>query len=654
MSSRILAGRYELLERIGDGGMAVVYKARCRLLNRYVAIKILKPEFIKDLKFIDNFKRESQAAASLSHPNIVNIFDVGKEGNIHYIVMELVEGQVLSELIKNKGPMEWRQAVEIIKQMASALSLAHKNHIIHRDVKPQNILITEDGVPKLADFGIAKAVNASTLVGATGTVMGSVHYFSPEQARGGYVDEKSDIYSLGIVLYELLTGRVPFDGENPVNVALMHINEEMIPPSQLVNGIPPQLEQVVLKATKKYQTERYSNADEMLEALENVEHIHSILGKLIYTGTRQEGIGSTDMGGQDHFLENPGEGHNKKGGVKSEKEKNTGGNKKKRWTQSKTVAILLALIIALPLSFGIYQLISNGGVGAKEFEMPDYTGMLLEEVEAMAGESGLKVETGDIVYSDEHEEGRVVSQTPAPTTKVKEGGTVTVNLSRGSREGTVPNIISKTYQDAVFFLEKYGYKVGSVSYENANQPEGLVLRQSPTGGEEAAPGSFVNFVVSLGVSESQAIVPLLVGMTELDATEALQAVNLTLGDVTIEKNDTVAEGLIFWQSQGADTVVQAGTSVNVKISGVPEDPNASYSIPLYVDFTQASNEVFYLTIVISDESGTHNVLSNAQRAKSDGGGTVTLSGVGEGTVAVIFDTTEVARYQVNFRTGELF
>jgi len=315
---------------------------------------------------------------------------------------------------------------------------------------------------------------------------------------------------------------------------------------------------------------------------------------------------------------------------------------------------LLALIIALPLSFGIYQLISNGGVGAKEFEMPDYTGMLLEEVEAMAGESGLQVETGDIVYSDEHEEGRVVSQTPAPTTKVKEGGTVTVNLSRGSREGTVPNIISKTYQDAVFFLEKYGYKVGSVSYENANQPEGLVLRQSPTGGEEAAPGSFVNFVVSLGVSESQAIVPLLVGMTELDATEALQAVNLTLGDVTIEKNDTVAEGLIFWQSQGADTVVQGGTSINVKISGVPEDPNASYSIPLHVDFTQASNEVFYLTIVISDESGTHNVLSNAQRAKSDGGGTVTLSGVGEGTVAVIFDTTEVARYQVNFRTGELF
>ena len=224
MSSRILAGRYELLERIGDGGMAVVYKARCRLLNRFVAIKILKPEFTKDVKFIENFRRESQAAASLSHPNIVNIYDVGREGNIHYIVMELIEGQVLSNVIKNEGPLEWRRAVEITKQIASALSLAHKNHIIHRDVKPHNILMTEDGVAKITDFGIAKAINSSTIGESTGTIMGSVHYFSPEQARGVYVDEKSDIYSLGIVLYEMLTGRVPFDGENPVAVALMHIS----------------------------------------------------------------------------------------------------------------------------------------------------------------------------------------------------------------------------------------------------------------------------------------------------------------------------------------------------------------------------------------------------------------------------------------------
>ncbi|MCL1981884.1 MAG: protein kinase, partial [Clostridiales bacterium] len=248
MGTRILAGRYELLERIGDGGMAVVYKARCRLLNRFVAIKILKPDFIKDAKFIENFRKESQAAASLSHPNIVNVYDVGREGNINYIVMELIEGKVLSDVIREEAPIDYMRAIEIAKQLASALSLAHKNQIIHRDVKPLNILITQDGIPKITDFGIAKAVNAETLVGSDGTIMGSVHYFSPEQARGGYVDERSDIYSLGIVLYEMLTGRVPFDGENPVNIALMHVNDEMVPPGKIAAGIPPRLEQIVMKA----------------------------------------------------------------------------------------------------------------------------------------------------------------------------------------------------------------------------------------------------------------------------------------------------------------------------------------------------------------------------------------------------------------------
>jgi serine/threonine protein kinase len=211
MSSRTLAERYELLEKIGDGGMAVVYKGRDRLLNRLVAIKILKPDYTKDHKFIESFRRESQAAASLSHPNIVNTYDVGREGNINYIVMELIEGQTLSEIIKEQGALKIWDAISITKQIASALGHAHKNHIIHRDIKPHNILMTKDRTAKIADFGIAKAINTGTIVGNTGTVMGSVHYFSPEQARGGYVDEKSDIYSLGIVLFEMLTGSVPFD-----------------------------------------------------------------------------------------------------------------------------------------------------------------------------------------------------------------------------------------------------------------------------------------------------------------------------------------------------------------------------------------------------------------------------------------------------------
>ena len=284
MSNKVLAGRYELFERIGEGGMSVVYKAKDKLLNRFVAIKILKPEFINDHKFIDSFRRESQAAASLSHPNIVNIYDVGREGNIHYIVMELIEGRTLSEYIKAQGPMSYPKVIALSKQIAAALAFAHKNHIIHRDVKPHNVMITPNGTAKITDFGIAKAVNAATIVDNTEGIIGSVHYFSPEQARGGYVDEKSDIYSLGIVMYEMITGRVPFDGDNPVNIALMHINGEMVPPSKLVDGVPPALEHIILKCTDKYPVNRFASAEELIEALNNLEFVGSVVGNSVLMG----------------------------------------------------------------------------------------------------------------------------------------------------------------------------------------------------------------------------------------------------------------------------------------------------------------------------------------------------------------------------------
>ncbi|MDR3294514.1 MAG: protein kinase, partial [Clostridiales Family XIII bacterium] len=278
MSEKILAGRYEIMEKIGDGGMAVVYKGRDRLLNRFVAIKVLRPEYTKDSSFVENFKKESQAAARLNHPSIVNVYDVGKESNVHYIVMELVEGKTLSEIIREDGPMDYKRAIGIAKQIASALSMAHKNNIIHRDVKPHNVLIMPDGSAKITDFGIAKAITDATLVGkGEEMIMGSVHYFSPEQARGGYVDEKSDIYSLGIVLYEMLTGKVPFDAENPVTVAVMHMNDKPTPPSQLVSGIPPGLEQIIMKATEKYQINRFKTADDMCEALDNVNLVTGII-----------------------------------------------------------------------------------------------------------------------------------------------------------------------------------------------------------------------------------------------------------------------------------------------------------------------------------------------------------------------------------------
>ncbi len=272
MSSRILAGRYELLDKIGEGGMAVVFKSRDRLLSRYVAIKILRPEFTKDPVFINSFRRESQMAAGLSHPNIVNIYDVGKEGNIHYIVMELMEGEPLSDIIKRDGRLDPQKAANITRQIAMGLSAAHKNGLIHRDVKPHNIMFS-DNTAKITDFGIAKKVTGETLVGEQKeNVMGSVHYFSPEQARGGFVDEKSDIYSLGICLYEMLTAKVPFDGDTAVEVAVKHMNEQMLPPSSIIPDLPLDLEDIVMKAADKDPENRYKSMDEMITALNFVSY----------------------------------------------------------------------------------------------------------------------------------------------------------------------------------------------------------------------------------------------------------------------------------------------------------------------------------------------------------------------------------------------
>ena len=247
---KTLGNRYEILEKIGVGGMATVYKARCKLLNRNVAIKVLKDEFANDAEFIKRFQIEAQAAASLSHPNIVSIYDVGNEDNMHYIVMELIEGETLKDIITRKGKLDWREAVDIAAQIAAGLAKAHANHIIHRDIKPHNIIITKDGVAKVTDFGIAKAVSNST-INAFGSTIGSVHYFSPEHARGGYTDEKSDIYSLGVVLYEMVTGKLPFDGDTPVSVALKHIQETPKEPIEINKDIPIGVNNIIMKQSKK-------------------------------------------------------------------------------------------------------------------------------------------------------------------------------------------------------------------------------------------------------------------------------------------------------------------------------------------------------------------------------------------------------------------
>ncbi len=574
MNNRLLAGRYELIQKTGEGGMAIVYKGKDRLLNRYVAIKILRPEFTKDEKFIENFIRESQAAAGLTHPNIVGVYDVGREGNIYYIVMELVEGKSLSEIIEEKGRLGYKQAVDYAIQIAQALSLAHKNQIVHRDVKPHNVLVTNQGVAKLADFGIAMPVADGTMEEKSDKVMGSVHYFSPEQARGAYVDERSDIYSLGVVIYEMLTGHVPYDGDNPVNIALMHINNPFPSAKEEVPEVPYQLDRIIHKATEKFQSKRYKKVDEMIDDLKSISYIESRFGsKALY------GEFDGDEGGDTRVINRP------DNQVKRNQNRNTGNETRtkekfnlieflKSDKGSKAVIIggaaiiLIAGLIILGTLLGWFN-------DKKEIEVPQFIGDTYEEAVSKAEEAGLKIERGDDVYSNDQEEGYVTAQNPEAGTMVVEGKTIVINVSKGKREGVIPTLLGKTQDQAKTELEELGFVLGTVTQVTSPEDAGKIVKQSIEPGTKADQGAVVNIEVSDGKGVEQAIVPNLIGRTPDEAKSILSALKLEVGDVTYEERADVPENTIFWQSIARDSEVNIYTAISYKVSKGTPPPEES-------------------------------------------------------------------------------
>lgn len=567
MSSKLLAGRYELIEKIGEGGMAVVYKAKDRLLNRYIAIKILRPEFTKDAQFVESFKRESQAAAGLQHPNIISIYDVGREGDINYIVMELVDGRPLSEVIEDKAPMDYKVAIDIARQVASALSVAHKHNIIHRDIKPHNIMITKEGMAKLGDFGIAKAVSSSTMVADTNKIIGSVHYFSPEQARGGKVDERSDIYSLGIVLYEMLTGVVPFDGDNPVTVALMHINEDIKPPSKIVPGIPPQLEKLVMKATDKFQDNRYRTVDELLEDLDNIEFVTKVVGNTAHAGS----VSPEDSEPKEDIANLAKESKQVK---KKKKKKNTSSE----GMSSKKKAGIIIGSIAGALIVLLIVLYATGVLGgkSKEVEVPDLTDMTISEAKDAVKKLDLKIKKGDEVPSPDIEEGHIVSQTPKKGSKVQRGKTITVNISSGKKndeKGVVPSLVNKKYtsrEDINAILQEYGYTLGSVTEEESDVEEGVIISQNPKAGSTAKSGSSIDIVVSKGKKKPQ--VPSLTGMTVDQAKAAIQSAGFTVGNISYGESNIYQGGLVMEQNPAAGSELEAGSAISIVVAKEQEVP----------------------------------------------------------------------------------
>ena len=585
MSNRLLAGRYELIEKIGEGGMAIVYKGKDRLLNRYVAIKILRPEYTKDEQFIENFRRESQAAAGLSHPNIVGVYDVGKEGNIYFIVMELIEGKVLSQIIKEKGKLDYKEAIHIIRQVASALDLAHKNQIVHRDVKPHNILITNTGVAKLADFGIAKAVSAATIVGGNNKVMGSVHYFSPEQARGAYVDERSDIYSLGIVLYEMLTGKVPFDGDNPVSIALLHINEPMPAVTSEVHGLPPQLEKIIFKATEKYQSNRYKHVDEMISDLDDIEFITKVMGQKAFVGESVSVHDSAEEKAIQNIHHEP-EKTDKPKRTDVHKTPKTSTKDKKTSGPGKMTIFIIAgiLILAIAGVFGLGSMLGWFGEDTAEIELPSFAGKTLEEAQAEAEALGLRIEKDQDVYSPDQEEGRITSQSPTAGSMVMEGQLIRVNVSLGKRNGVVPKLVEMDINEAIEIAESFGFKVVPTVVES-HFPKDMVISQNPDVGDVAKSGSEIQLEVSDGKGKEMVKVPDLFGRTPDEARTLLAQAGLaTTGQVTYEEVDEMAENLIFWQSVAAGEEVEKGTAIDYKVSkGTQPEGSGSGDFDLDID-----------------------------------------------------------------------
>ena len=548
MSNKLLLGRYEIIEKIGEGGMAVVYKAKDRLLNRYVAIKILRPEFVKDEQFVENFRKESQAAAGLSHPNIVNVYDVGKEGNIHFIVMELIDGKPLSQVIDEKGRLDYKEAISIARQVASALSLAHKNQIIHRDVKPHNILITSTGTAKLADFGIARAVSKASIAEGSEKIMGSVHYFSPEQARGAYVDERSDIYSLGIVLYEMLTGKVPFDGDNPISIALMHINDPMPSVSSQVPGIPPQLEKVIEKATDKYQSNRYKTADEMIEDLDNIDFITKVMGSSIFESQLEK---------KDEEISDA---------IKEAEDVKKREDEKKPVNKTKLFIIIASVIIVIAGIIGAGAMLGWFSGDNDEVEVPDFKGMTLEEAQIEAEKYGLKVEEGDQVYSPDQEEGKITSQTPGKGAKVSKGKVITVNISLGKKDGVVPNIVGMDYKEAKAYLKDFGFELGMVVKVKSTKPENTVITQSVEAGSTADKGTVIDVEVSDGKGKEMKEVPYLIGKDVDTAKSEIIAAGFKVGNIYYEESDEYPKNTITSQQYKSGEELEEGTAIDIVVS----------------------------------------------------------------------------------------
>ncbi|MCB2285589.1 Stk1 family PASTA domain-containing Ser/Thr kinase [Clostridium algidicarnis] len=568
MIGTILGDRYELLEKIGEGGMAIVYKARCHKLNRFDAVKILKKEFVSDSDLVDKFKKEATAIANLSDNNIVNIFDVGSQGDINYIVMEYVKGKTLKEVIKEDGRLPYDKVLDYGIQISKALDCAHRNNIIHRDIKPQNILVTEEGVLKVTDFGIAKSPDSATITNSK-KILGSAHYFSPEQAKGAYIDARTDIYSLGIVLYEMVTGRVPFDAESPVSVALKHIQEAPIPPKQIVQNIPESLNKLILNAIEKEPAKRYKTAKDMMNDLikiqknpdsqmqyANIDNGFTRIMDPVNQALLQEELekDKTIIEDNDEDEEEyKDEDHKKKAGI----------------TKKSKKIIIISLMAVLAISLGLLSayLIDRSSLTTKknkEVTVPQILNLTKEEAKKVLESNKLKMEVAGTEKSDK-EEGTIIDSNPKEGETAKEGDVVKVIISGGKSSVNVPDLKDIDIKSAKDMIESYELEVGSIDSDFSDTvSKDNVIKQDPAPDKQVEKGTKINLVVSKGPKIILIAVPNVINANINDAENALRNAKLTVNKSTEETTDKGKDQKVFYQSIEAGTKVEAGSTINIK------------------------------------------------------------------------------------------
>lgn len=685
----IIGDRYEVLEKIGTGGMSDVYKAKDHKLNRNVAIKVLKQEFSENANFVSKFRVEAQAAAGLMHPNIVNVYDVGEENGIYYIVMELVEGITLKQYIEKKARLSVKEAVSIAIQVSMGIEAAHKNHIIHRDIKPQNIIISKEGKVKVTDFGIAKAATSNTI---TSNVMGSVHYTSPEQARGGYSDEKSDIYSLGITMFEMLTGRVPFNGETTVAIAIKHIQEPLPSPREYISEIPVSVEQIVFKCCQKSPDRRYQSMGNLIADLKQSlinpdEDFVKIVNPNEEASTRM--ITDKDMvqikkqsDRRDSMEEELRLKKNKNVRPIYEEEdedeeeedediddmEDEDDEEEEYDSKMERITTVLAIAAALIIGFIVLFLVGKtlgilpfGGSEGEEtqeesgkVEMPKVVGRQIEEVKAELLGLGL---TPEITYKEDsqYDEGLVLECNVGIGQMVDSGTEIILTVNSGTSGIEVPDIVGKSTAEAVANLEGKGFTVNKTESYDARVAKGNVISQTPEGGTKAPSGSAVTIRISQGPEDNKIRVPNLVGVSEMDAMATLTEAGLKVGSVSEVNNDDASlTGLVCYQSYSVGSYVDSGTAIDLKVSLGPKQSTYSYSGSIQAPTAEEDPEYrdgLSVTVTVDTADGIQLLNTNTTSFPIS----VNYTGIksGTGTITFTYTVTTDSQTVTNPDTGEV-